>query len=1572
MDPAVSSSNCPGVDFVESAETAADITHPTAAAQPFLAVQRPNSAHKKRRRSQIVLNSLEGSLPVQLPTRARLFPNVPRPPAPVQAKHSNILPPPAVAGGQKAVPCRSLLAAADKNFRAKTIFFYRDGDEYFTGVRVPVSKARFRTMDALLDQLNESIHLPFGVRRLHTPFGMSPVSSLDDLKPYGKYVVASGARNVRGVDLEAMERRKRRREEAQRRWNFQQSSLGASHSSIQLQQIDQPPETAGNTADQKTKNQHRPRAPTLNNERSSNATKPQLQKMAPFVPITFRQVFFVLNGHPHRVYRALINPNRKGQLDQLLEEVSHGLQAAIFRMYSFDGDRILDIEQLLQLKDMRAVAVPRHEQLLLNGLSSYDNIVRPVRPVELGTDAFATLPPIPRAPKKTSRSSKSSSGASSSNIKDPTEFDQMKKRKKFQNEAEDGVPANCSGIAAVAATAGVIVRRRVRKAAEEVQIEAKDHRSTTGSSSHGQTQANATANSRVSADSDSGRPRTELDNELNAQKDEDRIKVEEAEEDEDEDEEEDDYPEEPEQLRSLRETEQERSRKRQRNKRKKVMKIDEEEAEAEEDDDAVFDHDGTGMETDHKSEKEDEEQSLEGMGQAVEDVQPVELTHRLEEADIDQKNETVDDQNGGVTVRINRTSSIQQKLGVYTDELERILYGEAAVKIQSAWRGYSTRKELQNNGLFRQKPRMMVNGGTVLHRHESKKDMYKTNDRHLAVIGPNPKSPIVPGTRTSRSSLQPYDNSTEELDSSSEREEVIHGTEFLTERKNETLNWDTNEPDPARVEQRKDPRGDAPYTVTVITGNRWAADTEANLYINMHGSNMDSEKLWLKQEFTDWLHSSAKGQRFRQNQSDSFAFRLPSRLGIINRITVGHERRGYGAGVFIDRILVTEDEVGGDGDEPMDDEHNANDCRQFLFLCNRWFDSGQVDGRLERSVRLSAFYMISSIPVDGRVTRGRWEFVLHGGTNDGRGGTTAQLAITGFGTDGQATTGGLYDTRMATAPSEALMQLDFGDIGELLKIRLEIDGAGSSPDYFLNFVEFKDLDTDERFVVMCGKWLRWRSAKKGDQPFRELLAFHIGVEPLPLITYDGKIRAFRSALSCFSAEQLCVELYGDLGDTGHVLVRVDAIGGEASVPKDAEKAEENDNNGRAAERTVAVDVPFKLEAVSVGRVSGVRVHFEPNAMGEQIFEGLITLQNIFQKQNVWPLSANSSFVLSQIRLHESTHTPYRYVLNRSHLRERVADQQQQTTTSLAKELLTTEMEGISTRLSKRKSQAKSVPSRWLLQMSVAEGSTILPEVMLCGEKQSITMTPVDNSLTDGILSFQLDNSTDFDDPFIKIRILSDGKTFLLAGTDQKQPENAEAEAGGSGELPFTYVDKVRMCDTANGDELRFPAADCMLLRHSVFELPVMWPDRPPIPILIYSVRVATGGSVGAEPSNPELIVLLNLFGELGDVGRRTLNPGDQQQQQQQSTAAGAGVSLFTPKTSSSFEFEATSIGDIRSAQLEVLTVPENTPFLWECAEIVVTDFRGRSAPFYAFKFASPFTDQCSVQRADVLPFTDAL
>uniref|UniRef100_A0A915NGK3 Doublecortin domain-containing protein n=1 Tax=Meloidogyne floridensis TaxID=298350 RepID=A0A915NGK3_9BILA len=98
-----------------------------------------------------------------------------------------------------------------------------------SGVRVPINKGRFRTMDALMDSLNDSIPMPFGVRRLHTPNGKTPIRSIDELQPHGRYIAASSTRRVQGVDLEAVERRKRHREDAQRRWNFQSSPSTTTH-----------------------------------------------------------------------------------------------------------------------------------------------------------------------------------------------------------------------------------------------------------------------------------------------------------------------------------------------------------------------------------------------------------------------------------------------------------------------------------------------------------------------------------------------------------------------------------------------------------------------------------------------------------------------------------------------------------------------------------------------------------------------------------------------------------------------------------------------------------------------------------------------------------------------------------------------------------------------------------------------------------------------------------------------------------------------------------------------------------------------------------------------------------------------------------------------------------------------------------------------------------------------------------------------------------------------------------------------------------------------------------------------
>lgn len=183
-----------------------------------------------------------------------------------------------------------------------------------------------------------------------------------------RYVAVSSTRRVRGVDLEAVEKRKKRREEAQQRWNFQHQSSSfaeASQSSLQVGEYLIQNRYAGLSVIPSIlilsfttlwcfqifsdPSSLRSRALTMDSGKETARDNPnptQIQKVsAPFLPVTFRQViisrplslslqlldllfevFFVLNGHPHRVYRALINPLRKGHFDQLLEEISQGLQ----------------------------------------------------------------------------------------------------------------------------------------------------------------------------------------------------------------------------------------------------------------------------------------------------------------------------------------------------------------------------------------------------------------------------------------------------------------------------------------------------------------------------------------------------------------------------------------------------------------------------------------------------------------------------------------------------------------------------------------------------------------------------------------------------------------------------------------------------------------------------------------------------------------------------------------------------------------------------------------------------------------------------------------------------------------------------------------------------------------------------------------------------------------------------------------------------------------------------------------------------------------------------------------------
>ena len=80
----------------------------------------------------------------------------------------------------------------------KRVKFYRNGDKHFKGVEMVVSKQRYRSMDAIIEELSKAIPLPYGVRTIFTPGG-STISNIHQLQDGRYYICSSGDHLIRNV-----------------------------------------------------------------------------------------------------------------------------------------------------------------------------------------------------------------------------------------------------------------------------------------------------------------------------------------------------------------------------------------------------------------------------------------------------------------------------------------------------------------------------------------------------------------------------------------------------------------------------------------------------------------------------------------------------------------------------------------------------------------------------------------------------------------------------------------------------------------------------------------------------------------------------------------------------------------------------------------------------------------------------------------------------------------------------------------------------------------------------------------------------------------------------------------------------------------------------------------------------------------------------------------------------------------------------------------------------------------------------------------------------------------------------
>ncbi|NXO58853.1 LOXH1 protein, partial [Aramus guarauna] len=127
----------------------------------------------------------------------------------------------------------------------------------------------------------------------------------------------------------------------------------------------------------------------------------------------------------------------------------------------------------------------------------------------------------------------------------------------------------------------------------------------------------------------------------------------------------------------------------------------------------------------------------------------------------------------------------------------------------------------------------------------------------------------------------------------------------------------------AAVRPDKPPLRGVLYSISVHTGTLPASGTDADVFITVFGEQGDSCKRRLS-------HSN-----FEKGQVCVSEMRAVD-LGQLSKVLVEHHNVGYGAGWYLDQIVIRESDK-TDG--------------QYAFLCQQWLDSGVGDAQTERMLK---------------------------------------------------------------------------------------------------------------------------------------------------------------------------------------------------------------------------------------------------------------------------------------------------------------------------------------------------------------------------------------------------------------------------------------------------------------------------------------------------------------------------------------------------------------------------------------------------------------------------------------------
>ncbi|CAF0922726.1 unnamed protein product, partial [Brachionus calyciflorus] len=115
------------------------------------------------------------------------------------------------------------------------------------------------------------------------------------------------------------------------------------------------------------------------------------------------------------------------------------------------------------------------------------------------------------------------------------------------------------------------------------------------------------------------------------------------------------------------------------------------------------------------------------------------------------------------------------------------------------------------------------------------------------------------------------------------------------------------------------------YTISVLTADKMGAGTDANVFINIHGTKGETGKIQLES-------SSTNKNPFEKGKLDIFQSKSRN-VGEINKINISHDGKGTGAGWFCEKVVIKHGEI------------------TKTFKIGRWLDESEEDGKISIDVQ---------------------------------------------------------------------------------------------------------------------------------------------------------------------------------------------------------------------------------------------------------------------------------------------------------------------------------------------------------------------------------------------------------------------------------------------------------------------------------------------------------------------------------------------------------------------------------------------------------------------------------------------